>query len=210
MKTALALLAFLMLAASPARARDCTNPATQADITACAGEDEAGSDAALNASYKALFAMLAPADQARLRDAQRAWIVFRDKECAFRTSPYSDGSIAPALQARCLADLTAQRAAQLRAQVGCKEGDMACPPHVDTAAPAATPAPTKATGGTCLSEFGKAKAQVLADQCLQVSAATHPPCNIQNPCAMMVDEVRNGCAASGKDAPAFCAAYPPH
>ncbi|TGQ03457.1 DUF1311 domain-containing protein, partial [Mesorhizobium sp. M4B.F.Ca.ET.215.01.1.1] len=34
--------------------------------------------AKLNAAYKALSGHLAPADQQRLRDAQRAWIPFRD------------------------------------------------------------------------------------------------------------------------------------
>ncbi|MGT2468229.1 lysozyme inhibitor LprI family protein [Mesorhizobium atlanticum] len=57
----------------------------RADLAICRTANAASADAGLNAVYKALAARLAPADLKRLRDAQRAWIPFRDKECAFRT-----------------------------------------------------------------------------------------------------------------------------
>jgi hypothetical protein len=45
------------------------------------------------------------------------------------------------------------------------------------------------------------------DQCLEVSPATHPPCNVANPCVLIKDEIGRGCALLGKDAPAFCRQY---
>ena len=61
---------------------------------------------------------------------------------------------------------------------------------------------------TCTEQVGEQKAQILVDRCLQVSAATHPPCNTENPCAMMVNEIKRNCAElTGSDAPGFCKDY---
>jgi hypothetical protein len=62
--------------------------------------------------------------------------------------------------------------------------------------------------GSCVASLGAAQAQKLVDRCLQVSPATHPPCNGQNACSLITDEIRRGCGllASG-GAPAFCSEY---
>jgi Protein of unknown function (DUF3011) len=65
----------------------------------------------------------------------------------------------------------------------------------------------KATDKTCLQTAGKARAEQLAKQCLQVSPATHPPCNPQNSCEVMTDEIRRSCALLGFEAPSFCDGY---
>jgi Protein of unknown function (DUF3011) len=64
-----------------------------------------------------------------------------------------------------------------------------------------------AKDATCLKAVGKQRADQLVKQCLQVSAATHPPCNAQNSCDLIVDEIRRSCALLGRDAPAFCGGY---
>jgi hypothetical protein len=75
---------------------------------------------------------------------------------------------------------------------------------VGTAAAAdATPAPEK----PCRETAGAEKAKTLVKQCLEVSPATHPPCNAANACSLIVDEITRGCAMIDKDAPAFCAEY---
>ncbi len=50
----------------------------------------------------------------RLRDAQRAWIAFRDAECGFRYDIYRGGTIRSIVGANCLMTMTAQRALELR------------------------------------------------------------------------------------------------
>jgi hypothetical protein len=60
---------------------------------------------------------------------------------------------------------------------------------------------------SCLKTEGPAKAKLYVRQCLQVSPATHPPCNAANACALIQDEIRRGCGLLGKDAPPFCRAY---
>ncbi len=61
---------------------------------------------------------------------------------------------------------------------------------------------------SCLDEIGEERAARIVDQCLEISPATHPPCNSQNPCALIVNEIRRSCALSGtRGAPAFCKEY---
>ncbi|WP_192256307.1 lysozyme inhibitor LprI family protein [Mesorhizobium silamurunense] len=220
LSAALAVAAAAMMVA-PAQAADCAAAKTQADLATCTAKNAASADTALNAVYKALAGRLAPADQQRLRDAQRAWIPFRDKECAFRTQPYADGSVYSSLVETCKAELTKARLTQLQHQLQCPEGDLSCVPQTAGGAAPAKAAPV-ASGAApaapaqagrddtrpCVQSAGKAKSDQYVSQCIQVSPATHPPCNGQNACSMMIDEIKRGCAMIGSDnPPAFCSAY---
>lgn len=66
---------------------------------------------------------------------------------------------------------------------------------------------------SCRNDVGKRMAAVYVRQCLEVSPATHPPCNDQNPCALIKDEIKRGCEflkdPQGDDAqaPGFCDRY---
>ena len=62
------------------------------------------SDQQLNATYRTLMRQLGPQDQAALRMAQRAWIAFRDADCAFGFGDRRD----------CLMQRTDEREKQLR------------------------------------------------------------------------------------------------
>ena len=76
------------------------------------------------------------------------------------------------------------------------------------AAAADAPSPSKdAPEAPCRETAGAEKANTLVKQCLEVSPATHPPCNAANACSLIVDEIMRGCAMIEKDAPAFCAEY---
>lgn len=65
----------------------------------------------------------------------------------------------------------------------------------------------KATDKTCLQTAGKARAEQLVRECIKVSPATHPPCNTENSCEVMTDEIRRSCALLGFEAPSFCDGY---
>jgi len=157
--------------------------------TALAQGDAVKTDAALNSSYQSLLSNLDGAGQQRLREAQRAWLLFRDKECAFRSS----GSVEPGIAGVCLADLTRQRIVELD-----QERDRLA-------------ADAGVSGGSdvpCKRSVDKAVADTLVRQCMQVSPATHPPCNADNPCELIRDEIKRGCAMIDKeDAPAFCSGF---
>lgn len=118
------LLATPGLAASP-----CENAQDQVTLNQCANEEFAAADKKLNASYREIQKRLAddPDTKKLLVAAQRAWMKFRDAECAFSSSSSGGGSIQPMLIANCQAQLTSERSKQLDAYLECSEGDMSCP-----------------------------------------------------------------------------------
>jgi hypothetical protein len=59
----------------------------------------------------------------------------------------------------------------------------------------------------CRRAVGEDRAKELVPQCLQVSPGTHPPCNADNSCKLITEEIRRSCALLGRDGPAFCAEY---
>jgi len=68
---------------------------------------------------------------------------------------------------------------------------------------AATPAGAPVS---CLNDIGAEAAQRLVDRCIAVSPATHPPCNLANPCEMIQGEIDRSCEmyAPGEARPAEC------
>jgi hypothetical protein len=61
---------------------------------------------------------------------------------------------------------------------------------------------------SCRAEVGARQADIYVTQCRDVSPATHPPCNAQNPCALIIAEIKRGCALlSRAERPAYCAKY---
>lgn len=138
MRIVTALAAALVLAAS-AHAQPqpqtqpqlikCGNASTQTDLNLCADQDYRKSDAQLNAAYKSVTARLKD-DQttlAKLQSAQKAWLFFRDAECAFSSGGTTGGSAYPMVLSQCLDKLTQTRTKELRAYLKCEEGDMSCP-----------------------------------------------------------------------------------
>jgi uncharacterized protein YecT (DUF1311 family) len=119
------LAALLLFLATPATAQDvdCANAMSQSDMNACAYQDWEIQDADLNAAYVAAMDLLQlwdanlPEDEKggvkALRDAQRAWITFRDKACEAEGYAMKGGSAEPLLVYGCMARLTEARAGQL-------------------------------------------------------------------------------------------------
>lgn len=121
-KSPLALLIVLCAAAPlPALAQ------SQTAMNASAARDARAADDALNAQYRTTTARLSPGSRALLRDAQRSWLTFRDKQCRYESSAVQGGSAAPMVQSGCLKRLTQDRTRQLRTYAQCEEGDLSCP-----------------------------------------------------------------------------------
>ena len=59
----------------------------------------------------------------------------------------------------------------------------------------------------CTDAVGAERAKRLVEECLQVSPATHPPCNEQNSCELIISEIKRSCALIGQTAPGFCSEY---
>ena len=72
-------------------------------------------------------------------------------------------------------------------------------PAVSSDAALAPVAPAAAERTACRDEIGQAAAQALVQRCIQVSPATHPPCNVANPCEMIQGEIDRSCALWSRD-----------
>lgn len=127
------LASFLVFGAGSASAAgpadlDCSNAMTQSDMTACSQQDYETADVALNAAYRKTMARAQAMDKnladlgdnmvgavEALKTAQRAWIAYRDGQCALAGFEARGGSMEPMLVAGCLADLTTKRTDELNA-----------------------------------------------------------------------------------------------
>lgn len=114
--------------AGPAAAQDCTAPQTQTDMNICAAKDFEAADKALNATYRKLRKRIKHnADYTgALIKAQRAWIAYRDANCAFQSIGSVGGTIHPLLVAECQAGMTETRTKELQSLLNCEEGDPTC------------------------------------------------------------------------------------
>ncbi len=115
----------LLLLASPGAAQqvNCVNPMTQVEINFCAETDYRAADAELNRAYNVAREMMRQVDadlpapqrgaEVALRDAQRAWITFRDQACLAEAHVWTGGSGYPMVFYGCQSRVTRQRAADL-------------------------------------------------------------------------------------------------
>ena len=120
MRLALVLTA---VAAGPALAQevDCSEAFTQADLNECAYQGWQAADRDLNEAYAAAVAKARDYDAASaplsaedtLREAQRAWVAYRDPACVAQAFALAGGSAYPMEQFGCLQHLTEQRTEML-------------------------------------------------------------------------------------------------
>ena len=101
---------------------------TTIGITQCIQAETQEWDNLLNRAYKATRADFTNSDNAlsdnsidltdQLLKAQRAWIAFRDAECALAYARWQDGSIRSVVHANCMMVMTASRTIELRDMKG--------------------------------------------------------------------------------------------
>lgn len=111
---------------SLAVAKECSGLDTQTAMNLCEGENFKQADAELNATYAKLVSKISATGQSKLREAQKAWIKYRDAQCEFNTMGTMGGSIHSMMLWQCLSDLTAQQTKRLQHQLNCPEGDVSC------------------------------------------------------------------------------------
>ena len=91
----------------------------------------------------------------------------------------------------------------LLAFAGCERSSKPLQPIVEPAA-AATPSSETASlkpdanALQCDAQIGQAAAKRLAERCLLVSPASHPPCNVANSCDLIQGEIDRACGMYGK------------
>lgn len=106
---------------------DCNAPATQSEMTQCAGQAYSVADKKLNLAYNEYRSRLSADQKKQLTQAQLAWVKFRDLSCAFQSSSAEGGGAYPMVRSGCLAAKTEDRLKEIKALQDCQEGDMSCP-----------------------------------------------------------------------------------
>ena len=110
-----------------AREHNCDAPMAQMDMNFCADLDFQRADAELNRVYRESIAGerqadreldrtydQRPSNETVLREAQRAWVAFRDAQCTYEANAEArGGSMEPMVDSACRARLTRERIAQL-------------------------------------------------------------------------------------------------
>lgn len=115
----------LLVLGAASLAAECKE-ATQADLNACAAAERERADAAMNAAYGRLMKQIGPRAQAALKDAQRAWLPYRDRTCDLEALGAEGGSVQPMVRLGCLAEITTERTRHLTRYLTCQEGDIGC------------------------------------------------------------------------------------
>ena len=121
------LYPLLLLTAQPL---DCGEARTQAEMNECAVRHFEAADAELNAVWPRALAYARgldadgvpafddrPSAEARLREAQRAWLTFRDAHCAVAGYEARGGSMESMVYEGCRAQVTGERTEQLRSLI---------------------------------------------------------------------------------------------
>jgi uncharacterized protein YecT (DUF1311 family) len=114
------------------REHHCAQPMAQMDMNACAAIDFERADAELNRVYRDAVTEARRSDreidrnvdhrptaEAMLREAERAWVTFRDSHCTY--DAYGEargGSMEPMVYDGCRTELTRARIAQLTGNEG--------------------------------------------------------------------------------------------
>lgn len=126
------LIAFVFIPVIWSQSVPCpSNPRTQSELTACAGQDLAKADAELNQVYRQVLKRYANDRHrvARIVRAEKAWIVFRDSEVD-ASNPKSrkvQSEVLDMCRAGDRARLTRERVLQLRTLLDHEEGDLCSP-----------------------------------------------------------------------------------
>jgi uncharacterized protein YecT (DUF1311 family) len=95
----------------------CAKADNQADMNNCWGKQYKAADVKLNQVYRQFVSMLDDEEKLQLKEAQTAWLKYRDANCEFAADRYKGGSMRPMAHAICLADVTQNRTTELKTQI---------------------------------------------------------------------------------------------
>jgi len=118
----LLLIALMLVASQPSHAdskalrekeQACGEFGSYRQISGCFSQLLEETDAELNSQYRQLIEYLDPGNRKRLVAAQRAWVKFRDADCAFEEPRKDDDALVTAGRSICRYRITVQRLEQL-------------------------------------------------------------------------------------------------
>lgn len=101
-----------------AKDTSCLKAGPNSDVTECFVTEAKSADRELNDAYAKILKVLEPADQNKLRIAQRLWVQYRDANCTAERDLYGGGTGEPTTYFACMAADTRQRTAELNTMYG--------------------------------------------------------------------------------------------
>jgi uncharacterized protein YecT (DUF1311 family) len=117
----------------PPYAKQSCDPSAQSAVAfhQCYAANLAAANRALDETYRTLMAQKTfyVGSAAALRDVERVWIVYKDKECGYEYGASRDENYWLA-HADCEIRVTEQRIRELQARPSCTGGDSVCYPHM--------------------------------------------------------------------------------
>ena len=96
---------------------DCSTPATQVEMNACASNELARETKQINSTYNSLRGSVSPEQAAELKFVQLLWIKYKDAACELESKSAEGGSMQPLLRDTCLTRLTKVRNQELSSLV---------------------------------------------------------------------------------------------
>jgi uncharacterized protein YecT (DUF1311 family) len=99
---------------------------------ACYATNLDNANKALNETYKALLAQKTfyVGSAGALRDVERAWVTYKEKECAYEYGATQSNENYWLAHADCEIRVTEQRIRELQGRPSCTGGDSVCYPHM--------------------------------------------------------------------------------
>lgn len=99
----------------------CATAQSQAEMNMCWGKEYKAADAKLNNTYQEFMSKVDQSEKVQLKNAQLAWLKYRDANCEFVADQYKGGTMRPMIAAMCLADVTNARVNELKSQIKDRE-----------------------------------------------------------------------------------------
>lgn len=94
--------------------KSCAEAMTTAEMQECVNTHYKKVDGELDRVYQTIISRLDKTRRTKLREAQRAWILFRDKSAAFEASEVEGGTMYPLVYQSVLASMTEKRIDELK------------------------------------------------------------------------------------------------
>jgi len=128
MRNAIAVSILLVMSAASASAQQPSSETEKAKLSAsydscmeksegvtskmldCTGEEFRRQDARLNTAYRRAMSSFSSENREALKEAQRAWIKYRDTSCSLLQGVEGGGTLATVAEADCILGITAERA----------------------------------------------------------------------------------------------------
>lgn len=115
------VLSFLSFS-SQAQIRDCNNLNTQIEINKCLASNLELKNKEIGNIYNKYLLKLNTEQKTALKESQRLWVQFKEKDCAFEVSPLKNGSMYSSTLSKCLINRTEKRISELKNMMNCSNG----------------------------------------------------------------------------------------